>query len=1003
MKSDSTLRLRAVAAPRADIEATPEDSGTNAFRRIFPLPALPTLDVVLIALLVVGGLAIRLAMLADRPLHHDESLHATYSWYLMGGSNPQYNYDPMMHGPLQFHMIAFFYSLFGSSPFTARLWSVTCGTALIAVPLLLRRQLGRWPTFTLMTMLCVSPVCLYFSRFAREDMQYALFNFLLVAAIIRFVLDHKEERPGHFRWLYVVALAFIMAYAAKESIYLTAAVLGAFIGLQLALELLEGAWWAGPAAGVALMADGVLAHQLAVAALGALVIAVVLIVQLWVSPKSGMLADSMRATPWQAWTIAGSIVVLMFVLLYWPIGEPASWAFIPGSHEVTTTVAIPGAPACNDSAPVAAGTVGGLPPCPVFKYSTDGLLGGLQYWQEQQLVARGGQPWFYYLLIIPLYEWTIVPFGIIGAIYILRKRRDMMHLLLLWWFVATLAIYCYASEKMPWNSLHLVVPLAVLAAIGLWVSVTHAVPWVRYIAIAVAAITTVFSVHNAITLSYVNGANPVEMMVYVQTSNDVPTVYSEIQRIQAQVGGAIHMQVDNDDTWPWAFYLRDSSKYSIDKYPAQPSEYGVPNQPVLLVSDTNYPQMSTTLSQHYVAFRENLRWWGPEEYKGAYVDRFNTQAQRDSRLQRLGFFLKDLVTPSTWGHILQWEVQRRPFTPTAWDNHGNQTDFYFLVRKDLVSDLSPTFQQMAKTQMVAQQQADPFLNKLQAKQASLAYGQNAAAGTFQSAGPVALDGQGNVLVGDLQAHQIKVLSPAGKLLRTIGSGGTGPGQFNTKTSPSIGGIAVAPNGNIYATDTWNERVEEFSPTGAFIRAWGQGNLDASNLKPGDFYGPRGIAIAPNGNVYVADTGHRRIEVFDPNGKFLFTFGSEGTAPGQFDEPSGVTVDGKGNVFVADFWNQRVQELSAKGTPIMMFQVPAWHDQNYDEPQISVDAAGRILVPDPEGSRILVYTPKGGADFAWGGLGSALGQLSRPLDVANNGTTLIVNDFGNSRVLRYTAP
>ncbi|MGH2344529.1 MAG: flippase activity-associated protein Agl23 [Chloroflexota bacterium] len=1003
MKSNPTVRFRAASAPVPDFSVDDERPSENAFSRIFPRPNLPTLDVVLIAALLVGGLFLRLVVLGDRPLHHDESLHATYSWYLMGSPNPQYNYDPMMHGPLQFHMIAFFYSIFGSSPFTARLWSVTCGTALIAVPLLLYRQLGRWPTFIFMTMLCLSPVTLYFSRFAREDMQYALFTLLLVVSIIRFVLDHKEERPGHYRWLYVIALAFIMAYAAKESIYLTAAVLGAFIGAQLALELVEGAWWAGPAVGLALMAVGVLGHQLVWAVLGAVVIGAQLILQLWVSPKSGMLSDAMRASPWRAWTISGAIIVLMFVLLYWPIGHPASWAFIPGSNQVTTTVAIAGAPPCNDTSPNGAGNVDGLPPCPKFTYSTDGLLGGLQYWQEQQLVARGGQPWFYYLLIIPLYEWTIVPFGIIGAVYILRKRRDMMHLLLLWWFVATLILYCYASEKMPWNSLHLVVPLAALAAIGLWVSVTHLTRWVRYLAIAVAVITTLFSLHNSFMLSYVNGANPVEMMVYVQTSKDVPAVYSEMQRIQSHVNGALHLQVDSDDTWPWAFYLRDTSKFWIDAYPTVPADYKVPDQPVLLVSDSNYPQMATSLSQHYVAFRENLRWWGPEEYKGAYVDRFNAQGKRDSRLQRLGFFLKDLVTPSTWGHILQWEVQRRPFTPTAWDNHGNQTDFYFVVKKELVQYLSPKYQAMAKQQLTAEQQADPFLNKMKPVQANLAYGQSVAAGAFQSAGPIAVDPQGNLLVGDLNAHRIVVLSPAGKLLRTIGSAGTGPGQFNAKLAPSIGGIAVAANGTIYATDTWNQRVEEFSPTGTFIRAWGQSNFNQTNLKPGDFYGPRGIAVAPNGNVYVADTGHRRIEVFDPNGKFLFTFGTAGTQPGQFDEPSGVAIDAKGHVFVADFWNERVQELTATGAPLLMFPVQAWQAQNYDEPQIAVGGAGRIFVPDPQGSRILVYTPKGAPDLAWGGFGTSLGQLSRPLAILSTGHTLFVNDSGNSRVLRYTAP
>jgi predicted membrane-bound mannosyltransferase len=986
MNTNPATRLRAAVAPSPEFPRATEHTDRNPFTRAFPLPALPPLDVAIIAFLIIGGLFLRLVVLGDRPLHHDESLHATYSWYLMGRANPEYHYDPMMHGPLQFHMIAFFYALFGSSPFTARLWSVTCGTALIAVPLILYRQLGRWTTYILMTMLCLSPITLYFSRFAREDMQYALFTLLLVVSILRFVLDHREGRALHYRWLYVIATAFIMAYAAKESIYLTSAVLGAFIAAQLALELVEGAWWSGPAVGVALMAAGALGHQLGIAVLGALVIVVVLLIQIWASPKSGMVADALRAAPWQAWAIAGSIIVLMFVLLYWPIGDPATWSFKPGSEIVKTTVDIPG-----------------QPPGKPYSYSPDGLLGGLQYWQEQQLVARGGQPWFYYLLVIPLYEWTIVPFGIIGAVFILRRRRTMVNLFLLWWTVATFILYGYASEKMPWNSLHLVVPLATLAAIGLYVSITHAKRWLRYVAIAAAVVTGVFTLHNSFTLAYVNGANPVEYMVYVQTTQDVPDVYSEMQRLQAHYGTALPVKVDGDDVWPWAFYLREPSLWNIAYNYGAVAQYGLPTQPVLLVSDTNYPALATSLANNYVAFHEKLRWWNPEEYKAAYVDRF-TKGQRDSRLQRVGYVLKDVVTPSTWGHILQWEVQRRPFTPSAWDNYGNQTDFYFLVAKKYVQYLSPRFQKMAQQQLAAQQQADPFVGKLRAVTATTAFGQGGvAAGSFTSPGPVAIDQQGDTLVGDLQGHRIVVLSPSGKLLRTIGGPGTGPGKFNAQYSPAVGGIAVAANGNIYATDTWGERVEEFSPSGIFIRSWGQGNLNQTNLKPNDFYGPRGIAIASNGNIYVADTGHRRIQVFDPTGKFVLSFGSAGTLLGQFNEPSSVAIDSHGHVFVADYWNQRVQELSSTGQPLATFTIPAWQGGTGDRPQIAVDSQDRVLVPDQTGSRILVYSNRGVPEFAWGGLGTGLSQLRGPAAVASTGNTILVNDAGNTRVLRYPAP
>jgi uncharacterized protein (TIGR03663 family) len=963
-----------------------ERSYANPIARAFPMVRVEA-DTLALAGIVLFSLIIRLVMLGDRPLHHDESLHATYSYYLMGSLDPKYYYDPMMHGPLQFHMMAFFYSIFGSSPFSARLWSVTAGTALVAVPWLLRRQLGRWPMFALMAILSLSPIALYFSRFAREDMQFALFTFLMVASLLRYITDRQDGSSYHYRWLLVFGLSTGMAYAAKESIFLTVAMLGGFLVVQISRELLRGPWLAGPVLGVAMIFAGIASHNLKISVVGALFILVIMVFQIWESNRTGPVTEAVRSTPLWAWLLAGGTIVVLFVLLYWPIGYPASWAFVPGSHMQATTLDIPGQ----------------AKPKP-FNYSTDGLTGGLLYWQAQQPVARGGQPWFYYLFVIPLYEWLVVLFGIVGAVYIALKRRNLSTMLILWWTGASFLIYGWTSEKMPWNALHLVVPLAVLAAIGLVVSIVHTRRWLRYVAIAAAVITGVISTHNAVTLAYVNGANPVEYMVYVQTTPDVPRVFSEMERIQSHLATPLHIQVDNGDTWPWAFYLRDNKKFAIDTYPSNAAGFGTPTQPVLLVGteDGAYDALKTTLAGRYVAFKEALRWWNPEEYKPAYVDRLNSQGQPTSALQRFGYFLKDAVTPSTWSNIMQWEIGRKPFSPHAWDNSGNQVTFWFLVKKDYISYLSPALQAQAQAQLQAAALQNPFSSKMRPLVPRTTYAAGAAA--FSSVGPVASDAHGNVYVGDLSRQRIVELSPTGAVLRSWGSAGTGPGQFNGKFSPSIGGIAVAPNGNVYVTDTWNGRVQEFTPTGAFIRAWGKQNLAQDHLKVDDFYGPRGIAVGTTGWVYVADTGHKRVQVFDLNGKFLRSIGRSGTGLGQFNEPSSVAVDPTGRLFVADYWNSRIQVFNVMGQAQLSFNVMAWQSGSYDEPQIAVDATGRVFVPDPAGARMLVYSPSGKPLYAWGGVGTANGQFTKPVGaVAGSGGTILISDPGNSRIQAFTAP
>jgi uncharacterized protein (TIGR03663 family) len=79
--------------------------------------------------------------LGDRALHHDETLHAAYSWNLYTGRG--YIHDPLLHGPFLYHIGAFVYFLFGDNDFTARLGAALFGTALTLTPLFLRRELGR--------------------------------------------------------------------------------------------------------------------------------------------------------------------------------------------------------------------------------------------------------------------------------------------------------------------------------------------------------------------------------------------------------------------------------------------------------------------------------------------------------------------------------------------------------------------------------------------------------------------------------------------------------------------------------------------------------------------------------------------------------------------------------------------------------------------------------------------------------------------------------------------
>ena len=179
------------------------------------------------AALLLAAAVSRLWDLGSRAVHHDESLHAYYSWILSNGSG--YTHDPMMHGPFQFEATAAVFLVLGDSDYTSRLVYAVAGIALVAMPFLLRRRMGRLGALFASAMLAASPAMLYFSRFSRNDILMAVWTLGLVACAWRYIDEGKN------RYLYAAAALLALAFATKETAFIISAVFGTFLLARLVL------------------------------------------------------------------------------------------------------------------------------------------------------------------------------------------------------------------------------------------------------------------------------------------------------------------------------------------------------------------------------------------------------------------------------------------------------------------------------------------------------------------------------------------------------------------------------------------------------------------------------------------------------------------------------------------------------------------------------------------------------------------------------------------------
>ncbi|MCH7999948.1 MAG: TIGR03663 family protein, partial [Chloroflexi bacterium] len=987
-----------------------------------------------------------------------------------------YEHSPLLHGPFQFFGTALtFFLSGGASDYTVRILPALFGVALIVLPFFFRDRLGRVGALLASGLIAFSPTLLYFSRFARNDIYVAVFTLGIVICLWRYV----DERKPLF--LYLGAALLGLSFATKENTFINVAVLLVFLNLWLAAGL---ARQSNRRLGLGRMSSSVAYLFLYLPWAWA-------ITALW--PIIGGIRRRLglreRHPAADFLIVLGTLSLPQFAAgIQLPLESVGYELDTLGREQmvgISTVLALLAATAVvglgwNWRVWLLAAAAFYIPYALLytsFLTNTGGFGSGiwesLDYWLgEQQLdQPRGNQPDFYYVMLLPAYEFLALAFAGPALLYFSLRGGPRSWLLtaiatlsllaffgadsfsatlgditqplalpvaavaiyfavrgspferfLVFWTAAAIVGYSWVGEKMPWLSVHTTLPVVILAAYslgrlfermpspaGLLRYAPALLPFVagvlgmaaisfaafgpldsgaprlalvaaalalllallpplgrrRLAVVAAAAVfggLALFSVRTAVIASFEHGDVPNELLVYTQTSPEVPDVMERIAETAQTSGRGLDLPVIVDDTytWPWAWYLRD---YSIT-YESFDDEFEPPPDAVLLIARENESKLAPFLDRYQEPVPYRLRWWFPEVYRSIGRDNL-WLAMRD-----FGENLARSDTWETWWRYLRYREHPQG-TEAVYD-----ASVWSIAYFPLIYDSSAGAD--IEGRLIIGRSGD-------------------APGALADPSGVAVDGEGNIYVLDSGNARIQKFAPDGRLLKTMGDAGSGEGQFNQPAD-----LAIDAEGNVYVIDTWNHRVQKFDADLTFITAWGGPTNDLVN--PGDYemWGPRSIAVDSEGNVWVVDTGTQRVRKFSPDGELLGTVGERGRGLGQFREPVGIAFDPvTGDFLVADVGNARIQRFDSEMRAIAAYPIDEWKDLNpANKPYLAALPDGRILVSDPVRGRILLLDQAGGVIAALSSVSGEALAFPRGIAYDADGGFVITSEGAAGRVRRF---
>jgi uncharacterized protein (TIGR03663 family) len=499
---------------------------------------------------------------------------------------------------------------------------------------------------------------------------------------------------------------------------------------------------------------------------------------------------------------------------------------------------------------------------------------------------------------------------------------------------------------------------------------------------------------TAYRAAYINYDNAMELLVYAHATRDMKDTVEQIETISKRLYGDKTIKVAYDNDVRYPYWWYMRDYPNKVDFDTNVSK-SLQDSPIIVVGSSNFSKIEPVVRDGYYRYDYKRMWWP------------NESLYRDWSIASV---LRDWKDPAKRSAIWQlWFNRDYTQYAIAFNNPSLTLATWSpsdTARMYIKKDVAAMIWEYGVSPEPEEPRVDPYAgNTISLEPLSVI--NYAGETTFNAPRDIATAADGSLFVADSRNHRIVHLDSQGLFLNAFGGyGNVMDGQIPGGLMNEPWGVAVGPDGNVYVADTWNHRIQVFTTDGQFLRMW---SVFEVNGLPDGFWGPRGIALDASGRVFVTDTGKQRVIVFDANGTYLTQFGSLGLEAGNLDEPVGIEIAPDGKIYIADTWNYRVQVFEPDPTGLqfrsaMLWEVDAWSSDTLEnKPFLALDKDGNVYITDPDRGRVIGFDGEGNFKVLWGGFDNSylMGVISGIATTADG--KVWVSDATSNTLLLFQPP